>query len=243
MTAPPASTGPQMATRPDLSVLVVDDDPALRSDFAAMVRAASGLALWGDAGRLGEARALLAAGEPPDVALVDLGLPDGDGTELIRELSATGKTAVLVATIFGDEAHVLRAIEAGARGYLLKDSPRDEFARALHLVHEGGAPLSPPVAAHLLRRFAAPAGRRASVPDAVPARAMGALTADPSRLSTREVDILTRIAQGHTAAEVAAALNLSTHTVNTHVRNTYDKLAVRNRLQAINRARASGQIP
>jgi DNA-binding NarL/FixJ family response regulator len=224
-------------------VLLVDDDLALRGEFAAMVRAASGLELWGDAGSLDAARALLAAGAPPDLALVDLGLPDGDGTELIRELSANGKTAVLVATVFGDEAHVLRAIEAGARGYLLKDSPRHEFARALRLVHEGGAPLSPPVAAHLLRRFAASAGSPATLPETVPARATAAPPADPSRLSTREADILKRIAQGHTAAEVAAALNLSTHTINTHVRNTYDKLAVRNRLQAINRARATGQIP
>lgn len=219
------------ATAP-VTVLVVEDDDPMRDAFIAVLRATAGLALWGEAGSLAAARALLRDPPPPDVALVDLGLPDGDGTMLIRALAAQAPgTAVLVATVFGDEAHVVRALEAGARGYLLKDSSGDELCRAVQLVHAGGAPLSPQVARHLLKRFAAPPQR--PVP-----RPAGGL----DRLSVRESESLTLIARGHTVAEVSQLLHLSPHTVATHIKNIYDKLAVSNRVQAVNKARATGQI-
>ena len=91
------------------------------------------------------------------MALIDLGLPDGDGTELIADLARRSRhTSILVVTIFGDEAHVVRALQAGAHGYLLKDTPTEEFGRAIRAVSEGAAPLSPQVARYLLRRFARP---------------------------------------------------------------------------------------
>lgn len=218
-----------MPSEAAVTVLVVEDDPVLREEFAGMVRGAPHLALFGTADDLAQARTLLRPGGRPDVAIVDLGLPDGDGCALIQELTEVpGRTAVLVATVFGDERHVVRALEAGAHGYLLKDSTLDEFARAVRVVREGGSPLSPSVARHLLKRFAP-----APAPAGVPA---------PERLSVREAQVLTCIAQGQPVPEVAAALNLSVHTVNTHVKNIYSKLAVSNRVQAVNRARATGQI-
>ena len=200
----------------------------LRDEFERMVRAEPGLCWFGGAGSLQQARLLLAKGRP-DVAVIDLGLPDGDGSELIAEL-AHGKPAVatLVATVFGDEAHVIRAIEAGARGYLLKDSPAAEFTRAITLVYQGGAPLSPHIAKHLLARLAPPAALVSQ--------------AQPEQLTGREADILSRIAQGFTVTETAEHLHISVHTAATHIKNIYSKLAVSNRVQAVNQARLRGLI-
>lgn len=211
-----------------LSILVVEDDRLLLEEFERMVNADPGLRWFGGAGSLAEARGLLAHGRP-DVAVIDLGLPDGDGSELIAELVRQEPVvAVLVATVFGDEAHVIRAIEAGARGYLLKDSPPAEFVRAITLVHQGGAPLSPHIAKHLLARFI-------PVATHIPAH-------EPEALTGREVDILTRIAQGFTVGETAEHLHISAHTAATHIKNIYSKLAVSNRVQAVNQARLRGLI-
>jgi DNA-binding NarL/FixJ family response regulator len=220
-----------------VTVLIVEDDPCMRDEFVVMILATPGLELQGAEANLAGARARLASGRVPDVLIVDLGLPDGDGTELIAELAARGApTSVLVATVFGDEAHVIRAIEAGAHGYLLKDTSLDEFASAIEMVYRGGSPLSPQIARHLLKRFTAPLAKPAI---RQPARA-GADALE--RLTTREAEILTLIARGHTVAEVAKFVHLSAHTVTTHVKNMYAKLAVNNRIQAVNRARATGQI-
>lgn len=224
-----------------VTVLVVEDDPALRAELAAMVGQSAGLQLLGVAGSLHEALAVLQRAGGPDVMLVDLGLPDGDGSTLIAALRERYPQAqALVTTVFGDEAHVLRALEAGAQGYLLKDSTRDELARAIRQVHEGGTPLSPSVARYLLKRFAPAAGSRAAAP--APGRARHAPVPPAERLSPREVEVLTLLSHGHTAGEVAQRLQLSLHTVNTHLRNSYGKLAASNRMQAVSRARASGQI-
>jgi DNA-binding NarL/FixJ family response regulator len=221
-----------MTSEPPIRVLIVEDDPTFRAEFARTVANEAGLVLVGAAADAGQARACMGSGQPLDVAIVDLGLPDGDGNDLIRALAApVGRTAVLVASVFGDEWHVVRALEAGAQGYLLKDGTPEDLVRAIRTVHAGGAPLSPAVARHLLKRFG-PASE-------APPRA-GEQTAE--RLTAREAQILGSIAQGCTAGETAARLHLSVHTVNTHVKNIYSKLGASNRLQAVNLARASGQI-
>lgn len=208
----------------------------MRGEFVAMVGSASGISLLAAVDSLSAARAALTAHGEPDVLVIDLGLPDGDGTALIAELTATAPaTSALVITVFGDEHHVIRALEAGARGYLLKDATVEEFARAVRLVHEGGSPLSPMIAHHLLKRFSPPQTRASLRPADMDRTPIEKLTA-------RETEILRLIAAGKSIAETAAALRLSPHTVNTHVKHIYGKLAVNNRVQAVNRARATGQI-
>lgn len=219
-----------------ISVLIVEDDAAMLREFVAMVDSTAGISLLDAVDSLSAARAALAVHGAPDVLIIDLGLPDGDGTELIAELAASSPaTSALVITVFGDEGHVIRAIEAGARGYLLKDATAEEFARAVRLVYEGGSPLSPMIAHHLLKRFA-PQQTRA------PHRRTGADRTPMEKLTAREAEILRLIAGGKSTAETAIALHLSPHTVNTHVKHIYSKLAVNNRVQAVNRARATGQI-
>ncbi|MGQ0522482.1 MAG: response regulator [Betaproteobacteria bacterium] len=224
-----------MAAGPRISVMVVEDDDTLRREFASIIDAAPDLALLDVASDLSAGRAALARHGAPDVMIIDLGLPDGDGTALISELAAIApKSDALVVTVFGDEGHVVRALEAGAKGYLLKDATPDEFVRAIRMVHEGGAPLSPMIARHVLKRFAPQ--RPARVTSPVNGNAL------VESLTARETEILKFIAQGKSVAETAVAFSLSSHTVTTHVKRIYGKLAVNNRVQAVNRARETGQI-
>src|SRR5262245_64269773 len=200
-----------------------------------MIDAAPGIALLDAVGSIAAARAALAAHGVPEILVIDLGLPDGDGTTLIEELAVSAPaSSALVVTVFGDEGDVVRALEAGAKGYLLKDVTLEEFVRAIRLVRDGGAPLSPMIARHVLKRFAPQRPPRAS-PQAKHEELIESLTA-------REAEILQFIAEGKSVAETATAFNLSSHTVTTHVKRIYGKLAVNNRVQAVNRARATGQI-
>lgn len=211
-----------------LSVTLIEDDAPIREEFARMIQSDPGLKLLAAAGSCAEARRSFALARP-DVALIDLGLPDGDGTELIAELAASSKhTSILVVTVFGDEAHVVRALQAGAHGYLLKDTPTAEFGRAIRAVCEGAAPLSPQVARYLLRRFTKE--ESAGAPKLL----------EP--LTPREQDVLRAISQGYSVPEAARRLEVAPSTVAAHIKSIYGKLAVHTRVEAVNRARAHGLI-
>lgn len=211
-----------------LAVTLVEDDPPIREEFARMIAADPGLRLVEAVGSCAEARRSFAFAQP-DVALIDLGLPDGDGTELIAELARRSRhTSILVVTVFGDEAHVVRALQAGAHGYLLKDTPTAEFGRAIRSVAEGASPLSPQVARYLLRRFAQPA--------------RGAATELSEPLTPREQDVLKAISQGYSVPEAARRLQVAPSTVAAHIKSIYSKLAVHSRIEAVNQARARGLI-
>lgn len=211
-------------------VLVVEDDDPTRARLARAVAAHPRLSLQDAVATVGAARALLER-DPPDVLLTDLDLPDGNGIELIRHArDRGGRTQSMVVSVFGDEQHVVAAIEAGALGYLLKDASADSIGRAILEMLGGGSPMSPPVARYLLQRFAQAAPAAAAPSDGTPA------------LSAREREVLTYIVKGFSYAEIARLLSLSTHTVATHVRRIYGKLEVHSRGEAVYEALATGLV-
>jgi DNA-binding NarL/FixJ family response regulator len=211
------------------TVLIVEDDDHTRCHLMEAVDGAPELRVVGSVGSLAEGRLRLRA-EAPDVMLVDLGLPDGSGIELIEEARRlSADTQVLVITVFGDEKSVLSAIEAGARGYLLKDGEPADVCAAVEQLLAGGSPISPAIARHLLRRF------QADVPDAPAAP-------DVPHLSAREAEVLGLVVKGFTFPEIAARLSISAHTVTTHVRRIYRKLEVRSRSEAVYEAMNLGIV-
>jgi DNA-binding NarL/FixJ family response regulator len=217
------------------AVLLVEDDVPTRARLRAAIEAHPGLALAGAVGSCAEARAALAAG-PPAVLLTDIGLPDGSGIELIRELRRrAAPTLCMVVTVFGDEQHVVSAIEAGALGYLLKDASAEAIGRAIQEMLAGGSPMSAPVARYLLKRFAPPAEAEAAPAPAAPQPGVPAL-------SLREREVLGYIVKGFTYAEIARLTGLSAHTVATYVRRVYGKLEVHSRGEAVYEALAAGLV-
>lgn len=212
------------------SVVLLEDDPVTRERVAGIVQAADGLRLaaaWAD---LRSALAWLPAHEAPRVALVDLQLPDGSGIDFIRALRRSApQTEAMVISVFGDEAHVVAAIEAGATGYLLKDAGAADIVQAIHRLVAGESPISSAIARHLLRRF------QPSAPAAAPA-AMPPLT-------PREREVLQLIAKGLSYQRIADALGMSPHTVTTHIKQIYRKLEVNSRGEAVFEALQLGLLP
>ena len=219
-----------------IRVLLVEDEPGFAERFADIVRSDPEFELIGVAPNCEAARAILAA-ERPDILLADLGLPDGSGIEIIRETAARYPDCdIMVVTVFGDEDHVLASIEAGAAGYVLKDSIPGEFLGLLRQLRAGGSPITPVIARKLLTRFK---GDSARLPDAkvAPATALSA-----GILSPRETEVLTYIAKGFSFNEIADLLGMSAHTVTTHVKRIYQKLAVHSRGEAVYEATQMGLI-
>lgn len=175
------------------------------------------------AGSLVEARAWLSTHPAPDLALIDLGLPDGSGVELIAELNhAAPRTLCVVASIFDDNQHLFPALRAGARGYVLKDQTQPQIIELLKGISEGNPPLSPAIARKMLGYFQ---------PVAEPAH---------PQLTARESDVLRCIAKGLTMVETARMLALSPHTVSGYVKDIYRKLNVSSRAEAALSARNMG---
>lgn len=220
-------------------VLVIEDEPQTRERLARAVSADPALQLCGVAANCAEARRLFSEHRPAAV-LIDLGLPDGSGAALIEEFSALAtqsrfETLFMVITVFGDEAHVVQAIQAGASSYLLKDASALKVARAIHEMLAGGSPISPAVARHLLQRMQTPA----EVPRPVPAPSAPAAGV---QLSNRERDVLSLVAKGYAYLEISEALQVSVNTVGSHVKQIYRKLAVSSRGEAVYEAVQQGLI-
>jgi DNA-binding NarL/FixJ family response regulator len=214
-------------------VILVEDDEHTRERLARAIAGHPQLRLLGTGASCEEGRALIARLEP-DVLITDLGLPDGSGIELIGEARRRHpKLLALVITVFGDEPHVVAAIEAGAMGYLLKDGTADYIGSSILEMIGGGSPISPPIARHLLRRF-----RSGEPPPAEPAPDVSTAL----RLSDRERDVLMLIVKGFSYAEIANLLGVSAHTVTTHVRGIYKKLEVHSRGEAVYEALALGLV-
>ena len=176
-------------------------------------------------GSLAEARAWLAAHAAPDIALIDLGLPDGSGVELIAELNRRApQTLCVVASIFDDNEHLFPALRAGAQGYLLKDQPLPQIVELLKGIAAGSPPLSPAIARKLLGHF-----QPAPQPEL-------------EQLTERESEVLRYIAKGMTLPETARLLGISAHTISGYVKNIYRKLNISSRAEAAMTARNLGLI-
>jgi DNA-binding NarL/FixJ family response regulator len=216
------------------TVMVVEDDPAFLTRFCKIVACDAQLELFAAVADLASARQAMSKAAP-DVLLTDLGLPDGSGIELIRETTHRyPATDIMVITVFGDEEHVLGAIEAGATGYILKDSLPEEFVGLIKQLIAGGSPISPIIARQLLKRFKP----GTAVSDPPPKQD---LTEDAG-LSARESEVLAMIAKGFNFGEIARLLSISQHTVTTHVKKIYQKLAVHSRGEAVYEAGKMGLI-
>ncbi|GLQ93088.1 response regulator [Dyella acidisoli] len=221
-------------TPPLIHVAIVEDDLGFRRALTEAIESAQDIRLAGIAGTRAEGLKLLQSA-PTDVLLVDLGLPDGSGIDVIKAaVQQWTSCSVMVATNFGDETHVIRSIEAGASGYLLKDSSPAKIVDEIRSLASGGSPISPIIARQVLARF-----RQIGVGGASPP-----ITPDetPQLLSAREKEVLELITKGFTANEIAKLMELSTFTVRSFVRRIYTKLKVTSKAEAIYEARSLGLL-
>lgn len=212
-------------SHPALSVAIVEDDGEARARIAASIMARPELLLTAQYAS-GQEALLGLAQAAPDVLLVDLGLPDISGLEIIRYVASHYPACeVLVVSVFGDEEHVLAALEAGARGYLLKGTLTRDIALDIQELRNGGSPLSPIIARQVLKRL------RPQTPAANGNGRNGDNSEDS--LTPRETEILRMIARGFSYAETAELLGISVQTVHTHLKRIYRKLAVHSKTEAV----------
>jgi DNA-binding NarL/FixJ family response regulator len=228
-----------MTARP-ITVAVIEDNPEFLSRFVEVIQSNADFSFGGTATSGNEGLELINNARA-DVYLIDLGLPDVSGMELISHAAQVHPDcAVLVITVFGDDAHIIASIEAGATGYILKDSPAPEIADCIRMLHNGGSPMSPVIARRILQRFRvekpAPAAPAPPPPVAEPAVTEG------DALTEREVGVLRALAKGLTYKEIGGEHAISAHTVAQHVKNIYRKLTVHSRGEAVYEATKRGLI-
>ena len=213
-----------MADQP-IKVLIADDHPVVREGLAAMLAREPDIEVVGEA-RDGQEAMEQVAELAPDVVLMDLQMPRLGGVDAIRRLRAEQPAVrAIILTTYNDDESIYDGIAAGARGYLLKDSPRDELFRAVRTVARGESLLQPAVATKLLDRFS---------------RTM----AEPSEevLTGRELTVLRLLARGAPNKEISTALHISESTVKTHIARIFHKLGVDDRTEAVTAALARGII-
>ena len=206
-------------------IAIIEDEPAVRRYFMQIMgMAEEGYDVIAMAPDLATGRGLIAL--QPDLFLMDIGLPDGNGYDLVPEIKAGCAAKVLIISSFGDRDTVVKALGAGADGYLLKDSSPRQILDGIAITMDGGAPVSPAAAVYLLDLLRAP--------PAVPQDA--ADHASDDRLTARETELLRAFAEGKSYKEAARVLGISPHTVGTHVKAIYRKLEVNSRSEAIRQA-------
>jgi DNA-binding NarL/FixJ family response regulator len=200
-----------------IAVSIVEDDRQARKILAGWVNRAPGFRL---AGEWGDAESAIAgiAEFSPNVVLMDINLPGMSGVDAVKQLKRSlPQTQFVMLTVYEDADHIYNALAAGATGYLLKQTPRQELLAALEEVHRGGSPMTSNIARKVVQSF-----RQSSTP--VP---------PGEQLSPREQEVLDLLARGYLYKEIADRLNISVPTVNTYVRRMYEKLHVRSRAQAV----------
>lgn len=204
---------------PEIEVAIVEDNQTLREGLAVLLKGSPGFKCAGVFGTAEQALREIPIIRP-DVVLMDINLPGESGIDCVRQLSAAmPKLMVIMLTIEADARRVFESLEAGAHGYLVKNEPLSEILAAIQEVHRGGSPMSSPIARMIVQRF------HRAAPHAV--------NSEP--LTPREHEILELTARGFRTKEAAEALNVSIRTVETHLRNIYEKLHVRSRVEAVTR--------
>lgn len=208
------------------NVVIVEDEHETRQRLVRVIEQSQSLRCVAACGDVSSGRRALIQ-HAPDIIMVDINLPDGSGIELI-ELIGEKKldTRAIVITVFEDDRHIMHAISAGATGYVLKDDPSISIEQAIHMILDGGAPISPTVARHILDRFK-------ESKNEMPA------SGSPEKiqsLTPREREILILVSDGFTDQEIAYKVNISYHTVTTHVKHIYQKLCVNTRVDAAREA-------
>ena len=215
-----------------VKIIIVEDEPEFRRRFTQIIESEPTMQLVGVASNKREAQALVDR-EQFDVLMIDLGLPDGSGIEVIRSVSARKPDVdIMVVTVFGDEQHVVAAIEAGATGYILKDSTPADVISCIRLLRAGGSPVSPVVARSVLRAIR-------NRMNTTPTRQV---SPDDNPLSVRETEILQLLAKGMSFNEIGQILGISPHTVTAHIKKIYRKLAVHSRGEAVYEALQLGLV-
>lgn len=210
-----------------IRVLVADDHPVVREGLRGMLSAESDIEVAGEAASGAEAVALFGALRP-DVVLMDLRMPGGDGVDAISKIRAGDEpgdakgASIIVLTTFDTDADILRAVEAGAAGYLLKDAPRADLLAAIRAAARGETVLAPVVAGRLVSRVRGPR---------------------PEALSGRETEVLALVARGLTNVQIGRALFVSEATVKTHLTRACAKLGVTGRTAAVTKAMETGALP
>ncbi len=210
-----------------IRILIADDHPVVRDGLAAILSTQADFAVIGQASTGTEA-VQLALSLTPDVILLDLEMPDLDGVEALRHIrAARAEARVIVFTAFDSDERIVSAVQAGAKGYLLKGAPREELFKAIRVVSEGGSLLQPVVASKLLNHIS------------------HQHQFDPleiESLTEREMDVLKLLAQGRSNKDIAATLVISERTVKFHVSSILGKLGAGNRTEAVTMAVQRGLV-
>ncbi len=202
-------------------VLISDDHPVVRAGLRGMLSGEPDFEVVGEA-QNGKEAVALTGDLRPDVVLMDLRMPEMDGVMAIGRIKEENpEVQMLVLTTYESDADIIRAVEVGATGFLLKDAPREELFAAIRAAAEGKSPLSPAVAARLMRRMRGPA---------------------EEALSAREIEVLELVARGTSNKEIAKQLWVSETTVKSHMLHIFDKLGVTDRTAAVTAALKRGII-
>jgi DNA-binding NarL/FixJ family response regulator len=202
-----------------IRVLVVDDHPVVRSGLVGLLGSEADLEVVGEAEN-GREGVDLAASLIPDVVLMDLRMPVLDGASATAEITAAGTSRVLVLTTYDTDGDILRAVEAGATGYLLKDTPRDQLLAAVRAAARGETVLAPPLAAKLMRQVRG-----------------------GDQMTPRELEVLALVARGMSNPDIARELFIGEATVKSHLLHVFDKLGVSDRTAAVTQALERGLLP